>query len=159
MYQMRLKMTLAVILLTCLGIQMSSAETVINEADAPQYLYAVSAKSGAYKDGKLELKDAPLVVYFRDKPHRVAGMLSLDVFAQGWDKGPGSLRSDPPNATLSYMENGSVKSVIVELGNPSVDVDKASITFDTRVLQGDLPASFGKSTLFLEGSAAELYQQ
>jgi hypothetical protein len=159
MYQMRLKLTLAVICFACLGIQISSAETVINKGEAATYLYAVAAKSGTFKDGKLELKDAPLVVYFTDVPHRVAGMLSLEVFAQGWDKGPGSLRADPPNATLSYMENGSVKSVIVELGNPSVDVDKASITFDTRELKGELPTSFGKSTLFLEGSGAELYQQ
>jgi hypothetical protein len=38
-------------------------------------------------------------------------------------------------------------------------MEKASITFDTRVLDGDMPGSFGKSTLFVEGSAAELYQQ
>lgn len=156
---MRLKLTLAVILFTCFGIQMSKAETVINEGETAQYLYAISAKSGTYKDGKLELKDAPLVVYFSDRPHRVAGMLSLEVFAQGWDKGPGSFRADPPNATLSIKGEDGVDKVIVELGNPNVDVEKASITFDTRVLDGDMPGSFGKSTLFVEGSAAELYQQ
>lgn len=156
---MKFKVTLAVLILACLGIQMSNAETVINEAGATQYLYAVSAQSGTFKDGKLELKDAPLVVYFSDRPHRVAGMLSLEVFAQGWDKGPGSLRADPPNATLSYMGKDGVKSVIVELTNPNVDVLKRSITFNARVLDGNMPESFGKSTLFLEGSAAELYQQ
>lgn len=156
---MRFKVTLAVVLFICLGIQMSSAETVINEGEATKYLYAISAKSGTFKDGKLELKDAPLVVYFTDRPHRVAGMLSLEVFAQGWDKGPGSFRADPPNATLSYTGKDGIKSVIVELGNPNVEVREASIIFDARVLEGDMPESFGKSTLFVEGSAAELYQQ
>ena len=53
------------------------AAPVINEADAPRFLYTMSAKSGAYADGRLTLNDVPLVVYFSDRPARISGQLSI----------------------------------------------------------------------------------
>jgi hypothetical protein len=63
------------------------ANPVINEVDAPKFLYTMSAKSGTFENGRLTLKDVPLVVYFSDRPARLSGMLSIEVFAQGWERG------------------------------------------------------------------------
>ncbi len=79
-----------------LGAGFIQANHVINEADAPKFLYTMSAKSGTYKNGILTLKDVPLVVYFTDRPARQSGMLSIQVFAQGWNQGPDSFKAAPP---------------------------------------------------------------
>ena len=140
----------ALIFILGVSAQLASANPVINDADAPQFLYTMSAKSGMYKDGKLTLKDVPLVVYFSDRPHRISGMLSLEVFAQGWDQGPDSFKADPPNGTLSIMGKDGVTNVVVELSDPNADVMKGSVTFDVRVLDGQMPESFETATLFVD---------
>lgn len=140
----------ALIFMLGAGPRLASANPVINEADAPRFLYAMSAKSGAFEDGKLTLNDVPLVVYFSDRPHRISGMLSLEVFAQGWDQGPDSFRADPPNGTLSVLNEDGVVNTVVELSDPNTDVEKGSITFKVRVLDGSVPESFGTSTLFVD---------
>ena len=77
-------------------------------------------------------------------------MLSIEVFTQGWDTGAGSLRADPPNATLSILGKDGANNIVVELSNPDVKVKEGSISFKVRVLQGEMPKSFGNSTLFID---------
>lgn len=142
-------LTLLSVMIFAAGALYANANPVINDADAPKFLYTMSAKSGTFKDGKLTLKDVPLVVYFSDRPHRISGMLSLQVFAQGWDQGTDSFKADPPNGTLSILKDGAANAV-VELSNPNTDVMKGSITFDVRVLAGEIPGSFDHATLFVD---------
>ena len=135
--------------------QFANANPVINEADAPQFLYTMSAKSGTYKDGVLTMNDVPLVVYFSDRPARISGQLSIQVFEQGWNEQPGSLDNDPPNATLSILADDEDTNVVIELSDPKVKVKEGDILFKVRVLKGELPETFGNSTLFIDGSICE----
>jgi len=133
-----------------MGVVLAQANPVINEVDAPKFLYALSAKSGTFENSRLTLKDVPLVVYFSDRPARLSGMLSIEVFAQGWDKGSDNFRNDSPNATLSILGKDGANNIVVELSNPDVKVKEGSISFKVRVLQGEMPKSFGNSTLFID---------
>lgn len=135
-----------------LGFQHAEANPVINEKDAPRFLYTISAKSGTMEGDKLTLKDIPLVIYFSDRPNRLAGLLSLDVFAQGWDQGTDSFRADPPNATLSILTDGGVKNAVIEISEPDAKIKEGSISFKVRVLEGEVPKSFGSATLFIDGN-------
>ena len=130
--------------------QLSNANPVINDADAPKFLYTMSAKSGTYADGRLTLNDVPLVIYFSDRPHRISGQLSIEVFEQGWNKGKDSFRNDPPNATLSILGKDGDTNVVIELSDPKVKVKEGTISFAVKVLDGELPASFKHSTLFID---------
>ena len=147
------KHTINVLSIFCLLIaaQFAAANPVINESDSPQFLYTMSAKSGTFKDGVLALNDVPLVVYFSDRPARISGQLSIQVFEQGWNEQPGSLDSDPPNATLSILGDGEDTNVVVELSDPKVKVKEGVISFKVRVLKGELAETFGNSTLFIDG--------
>ena len=138
------------ILVIGMGIEPTGANPVINEKDAPRFLYTMSAKSGTMEGGKLTLKDIPLVLYFSDRPDRLAGQLSLEVFAQGWDQGSDSFRADPPNATLSILIKDGVKNAVIEISEPDAKVKEGSISFKARVLEGDVPKSFGTATLFID---------
>ena len=147
---MRLILILLMTMTLGMGVVLAQANPVINEADAPQFLYTMSAKSGTFENGRLTLKDVPLVVYFSDRPARLSGMLSIEVFAQGWDKGSDNFRNDSPNATLSILGKDGANNIVVELSNPDVKVKEGSISFKVRVLQGEMPKSFGNSTLFVD---------
>ena len=147
---MRLILLLCMTIMFGMGAMAASANPVINEADAPKFLYTMSAKSGTFENGRLTLKDVPLVVYFSDRPARLSGMLSIEVFAQGWDKGSDNFRNDSPNATLSILGKDGANNIVVELSNPNVKVKEDSISFKVRVLQGEMPKSFGNATLFVD---------
>jgi len=129
----------------------TSANPVINEVDAPKFLYTMSSKSGTFENGRLTLKNVPLVVYFSDRPARISGQLSIQVFAQGWDTGSDNFQNDPPNATLSILGKDGNTNIVLELSEPDVKVKEGEISFKVKVLRGELPATFEHSTLFIDG--------
>lgn len=149
---MRLILLLCMMLLLAGGavVTETQADPVINETETPKFLYTMSAKSGTYSEGRLTLKDVPLVIYFSDRPARISGQLSIQVFEQGWGQGPDSFKADPPNGTLSILDEAGNKNIVVELSEPNVKVEEGQISFKVRVLNGELPASFGHCSLFID---------
>ena len=124
------------------------AENVIDDSKNPGYLFVLSGTSGSLKGDTLTLNGVPNVIYFSDRPNRVAGHLSLEKFVELWNKGVNSYKADPPNAVLSiFGENGS-KNTVVELLNP--EVKAGSISFNVKVLQGEVPKSVGPTSLFID---------
>ena len=152
---MRYVSALALIVLVLgLGVITAQANPVINEKDAPRFLYAMSASSGKVDGDRITFERVPLVVYFSDRPNRLAGQLSLQVFAQGWDQGSDSFRADPPNATLSILTEDGLNNVVIEISEPDAKIKEGSISFKVRVLEGELPKSFGTATLFIDSVCA-----
>lgn len=128
--------------------QIVYGEHVIDETKKPQFLFVVSAKSGAFEDGTLTLKDVPLVIYFSDRPDRIAGHTSLKKFVEDWHKGADSIKADPPNATLSIFNKDGSKDAVVELSEVRLNEDL--LTCKVRALEGNIPKSFGPSSLFID---------
>ncbi len=147
---------LVVMFVLGLGFQLAEANPVINEKDAPKFLYTLSASSGKMEGDRIILENVPLVVYFSDRPARISGQLSIQVFAQGWDQGSDSFRADPPNATLSVLTDDGVKNTVIEISDPDVKVKEGSISFKAKVLEGEVPESFGKATLFIDSNLGAL---
>jgi len=124
------------------------AEHVIDDSKEPRYLFVISGTSGSLDGDTLTLNGVPNVIYFSDRPFRKAGHMSLSNFVEMWDKGGDSFKADPPNAVLSiFGENGS-KNTVVELMNP--EVKAGSISFNVKVLQGEVPKSVGPTSLFVD---------
>jgi len=129
------------------GVLFANAEHVIDDSKEPRYLFVLSGTSGSLKGDTLTLNGVPNVIYFSDRPNRVAGHISLAKFVESWNKGVDSYKADPPNAVLSiFGENGS-KNTVVELMNPKVKA--GSISFNVKVLQGEVPKSVGPTSLFV----------
>jgi hypothetical protein len=93
---------------------------------------------------------SPVVTFFSDRPERVAGHVLLPGFIDIWGEGADSFKTDPPNTSLSIFDGKKVQSVIVELSDPRLEKDRLSYTV-VRVLDGELPASGGASSLFIDG--------
>jgi hypothetical protein len=125
------------------------AENVIDDSKNPQYLFTLACKSGTFERDTLTLKGIPLVVYFSDRPVRVAGHITLEKFAGMWDKGVNSFKADPPNAELAIYDKKGDKHTILIISRP--EIKKDTISFKVRLISGSIPKSLGHSTLFVDG--------
>src|SRR5437660_10025576 len=65
------------------------------------------------------------ILYFSDRPVRVAGHLTMPAYLDEWKagEGPDNFGSDPPNATLSVYESGSLENelAVVKISHPVID--------------------------------------
>jgi hypothetical protein len=106
-----------------------------------ELLFVETADGVSVADGKLTLKGiGKTVIYFSDRPERLAGHYSVPEFLSFWSNGEGadSFLKDPPNATLSVFEPGQkdLTEAVVEISHPQLSGD--DMTYDVKVLSGDL---------------------
>jgi hypothetical protein len=93
---------------------------------------------------------APNAIVFADRPVRAAGHALTRHVLEEWAIGDDSFAKDPPNATVSVLgKNGDgVRDAVVELKNPRMTGDQ--LTFDVRVLEGDLTGGDGPAAVFID---------
>ncbi len=140
-------LSLALLALLSAGAGAQTPDHVVDESAEPRFLFVISSASGTAGDGSLTLDGVPSVVYFSDRPARIAGHMSLEALAEAWDLDQDSFAAIPPNAALSILETGA--DVVVEL--MSLELTDDRLRFDVRVLDGTLPAgSFGPASLFID---------
>lgn len=114
----------------------------------PRFLFVVSGTSGRYECGRVHLTGVPFVVFFSDRPNRIAGHISVESLIDAWDEGKDSFQSDPPNAALSVFGATGSTTVVVELMRPFLV--NGDLTFDAVSLQGSLPSTFGPFSVFID---------
>ena len=119
-----------------------------DSSGSPSFLFVLSAQSGGLKDAVLTLRGTPAVVYFSDRPDRIAGHMRVEEFIALWDKGPESFKDDPPNATLSVFQDKGAANAVVELLSVAAVGD--GVRFSIRILEGEIGSSFGAASLFVD---------
>ena len=121
------------------------------QPDEFEALYVQSAQGVTSSNGEFTLQGlAPSTLMFSDRPERIVGHLTAAQFVEGWGHGENSFLEDPPNAVLSFLEEGDQipEDVVVTITNPRLD--GLEITYDATVLEGALPASSGPCSLFID---------
>ncbi len=114
-----------------------------------QALYVQTAHGITYDGSKLTLHTvAPSTLFFSDRPDRVTGHVSSQEFVQTWGDGEDSFASNPPNAALSIFGDGEIHDVVVELYEPVLA--DGNLTYRVDILDGELPADGGPSSLFID---------
>ena len=114
-------------------------------------LYVQSAQGVTSSDDEFTLHDlAPSTLMFSDRPERIVGHLTAAQFVDGWGHGENSFLDDPPNAVLSFLEEGDEipEDVVVTITNPRLA--GADLTYDATVLEGQIPGSSGACSLFID---------
>jgi hypothetical protein len=92
---------------------------------------------------------AESTVYFTDRPRREVGHMRSSSFIELWDSGSYRFAVDPPNAVLSFLDNGDApEDVVVVLHEPRLAGDE--LTYEVDVLEGTLPEQTGPCTLFID---------
>jgi hypothetical protein len=117
-----------------------------------QFLFVQNAESMRYGDGVLTLTDVnPITVLFSDRPDRLAGHMATEDFVPFWSEGAEggkSFAEEPPNADLALLEGDGLANVVVTLHDPKLADGDLSYRVD--VLEGELPASGGPASLFID---------
>lgn len=117
-------------------------------SDKVQLLFVQNSIAGSYDGQRMTLNGVGATIFFSDRPERVAGKVLTSEFISHWDQGSDNFQSNPPNATLSILTDKGVDSVVVELTEPKLE--KNSLSYKVKVLQGKLPNSFGEASLFID---------
>ena len=113
------------------------------------FLFVQNARGIAYSDGKLALKGvSPVTIMFSDRPERIAGHMTTARFVPFWSEGKDSFVKDPPNATLSFLENKDLADAVVVLREPTLEGE--DLTYEVEILEGAIPASAGMASLFID---------
>ena len=128
----------------------------MSENNAPQVenieaLFVQSAHGLTTSKGSVTFHGlAHATIFFSDRPQRVVGHLSSRKFVDQWGEGEDSFAEDPPNAVLSFLEEGDTvpEEVTMTISDPQLDGDTLTYTVD--ILDGMLPASSGPCSLFID---------
>jgi hypothetical protein len=112
-------------------------------------LFVMNARGAGLQGQTLTLTGvSPTSIVFADRPVRAAGHLPTEALLDEWTSG--DFAKDPPNATVSVLskDGATAHDVVVELRSPHLEGDK--LTFDVRVLEGDLAGADGPASIFVD---------
>jgi hypothetical protein len=119
------------------------------KADMVPSLIVMNARGANLQGQTLTLNGvSPNSIVFADRPVRAAGHLLTAHLMEEWSAG--SFAKDPPNATVSVLsrDGDSVRDAVVVLKEPHLDGDR--LTFDVRVLEGELGGADGPASVFVD---------
>ncbi len=127
----------------------ATGQPASNATQKVEFLFVQNAKSVSFENGTMTLHGVnPVTVCFADRPERIAGHMPTARIVPMWDEGKNSFTADPPNATLSILEQGKMSDVVVVLRNPRLTGE--DLTYDVRTLEGTPPAQGGPCSLFID---------
>jgi hypothetical protein len=112
-------------------------------------LFVMNARGAGLQGQTLTLAGvSPTSIVFADRPVRAAGHLPTEALLDEWTSG--DFAKDAPNATVSVLskDGATAHDAVVELRSPHLEGDK--LTFDVRVLEGDLAAADGPAAVFID---------
>jgi hypothetical protein len=119
------------------------------KVDMVPSLFVMNARGAGLQGQTLTLAGvSPTSIVFADRPVRAAGHLPTEALLDEWASG--DFAKDAPNATVSVLskDGAAAHDAVVELRSPHLEGDK--LTFDVRVLEGDLAAADGPAAVFID---------
>jgi hypothetical protein len=119
------------------------------KVDMVPSLFVMNAHGASLQGQTLTLVGvSPTSIVFADRPVRAAGHLPTGALLEEWTTG--DFAKDAPNATVSVLgkDGASARDIVVELKSPHLDGDR--LTFDVRVLEGDLAGADGPAAVFVD---------
>ncbi len=128
--------------------------------DVPSYLYVIQAASGASDGEVLSLsgvKDS--VIRFTDRPYHQVENVSLEELAHEWQDG--IFAGSPPNAAVSWDDNGERAAAAIEITNLTYDGETLALAYnelkDADILgamePSPIPAELTDVSVVVDGTA------
>jgi hypothetical protein len=127
------------------------SENTKQDLDSIEALFVQSAHGLTANNGSVTLHGlAHQTLFFADRPQRIVGHLTSRKFVDEWGDGEDSFEQDPPNAVVSFLENGDEvpEEVTMTISDPQLKGD--TLTYKVNVLDGTLPAKAGPCSLFID---------
>src|SRR5260370_27588349 len=94
--------------------------------DSIEALFVQSAHGLTTNNGSVTFHGlAHATLFFADRPQRVVGHLTSRKFVDQWGEGEDSFAADPPNAVISFLEDGDAvpEEVTMTISDPQLEVN------------------------------------
>ena len=127
------------------------SENTAPNVDSIEALFVQSAHGLTTNNGSVTFHGlAHATLFFADRPQRVVGHLTSRKFVDQWGEGADSFADDPPNAVVSFLEDGDTvpEEVTMTISDPQLKGD--TLTYKVDILDGTLPAKAGPCSLFID---------
>jgi hypothetical protein len=127
------------------------SETDVTQLEDIEAMFVQSAHGMTTSNGTLTFHGiAHSTLFFADRPQRVVGHMHTRKFVDDWGVGENSFTEDPPNAVVSFLEEGDAhpEDVTMVIRDPQMTED--TLTYKVEVLDGTLPAKAGPCSLFID---------
>lgn len=130
----------------------AASEEELQEDDGMVELLFVQEAGGVqFEDGKLTMVNVnPNILYFADRPDRVAGYWTAEEFMTQVSTGPDSFAEDPPNATLVSLLGDEFATLVLVLAERPQYADGNLIFPSVQIIEGEAPSSGGPAALFID---------
>jgi len=135
------------------GVLANAQDHAIDDSKNPQYLFIITGDTGTFEGGKLTFKGVPIVTFYSMAAKRDVGHFLMGTFVEMWEKNSSAYKADPPDGTISVLDEKGALGAVIEVSNPVSTLN--SITFKARVLEGKLPPAFNASSFFLKLNVIE----
>ena len=115
------------------------------------FLFVQTADSMAFAAdrNRLTLHDVgPTTLFFSDRPDRIAGTMTTESFVPFWSDGKDSFLSDPPNADISILENGTLRQTVAVLEDPVLE--NGELHYTVKIIDGDMPVLGENVSVFID---------
>ncbi len=127
------------------------SENTVPNVDSIEALFVQSAQGLTTSNSAVTFHGlAHATLFFADRPQRVVGHLTSRKFVDQWGEGEDSFADDPPNAVVSFLEDGDAvpEEVTMTISDPQLEGD--TLTYKVNILDGTLPATAGPCSLFID---------
>ena len=127
--------------------------TFVFAADKPkeEWLFVHTAQEAQATSSTLVMPINREIFSFTDRPYRKHSYLTGDKFASLWsDSRSDSFKLDPPNAVLTWIEEGVIKEVEVVIANATSDINNITYTLKNN---HTLNAELKDVSIFVDGYA------
>ena len=101
------------------------SENTKQDLDSIEALFVQSAHGLTTSNGSVTFHGvAHQTLFFADRPQRVVGHLTSRKFVDEWGEGEDSFAEDPPNAVISFLEDGDAvpEEVTMTISDPRLDL-------------------------------------
>jgi hypothetical protein len=127
------------------------SENTKQDLDSIEALFVQSAHGLTTSNGSVTFHGlARQTLFFADRPQRVVGHLTTRKFVDEWGDGEDSFAADPPNAVVSFLEDGDAVPEEVTMTISDSQLDGNTLIYKVNVLDGTLPAKAGPCSLFID---------
>ena len=139
----------------CSTTSNTSETSRASSASKAEYMFVQSAEDVRVDPANQTIrlvKVNPQIVYFTDRPVRLAGHIPMSDYLKEWtaEAGKDSFKADPPNATLSTYEPGQADNTLAVVKITDPVVEGADLIYGYKLIEGKLPAAGGETALFID---------
>ncbi|MCL7407405.1 hypothetical protein MWN63_15640 [Paradonghicola geojensis] len=120
----------------------SLAACAVNQSQDPHWLFAQTSERGHITENVLTVSAENDIFAFTDRPYRDHAYVAPSEFVELWGPGEVDFASNPPNAIVSWSQDGDIVQAEIEILGASYNRTNQTISYDiafeTSALVGDI---------------------